>query len=143
MAEREDKAIAARCKMSDVNTRIRRRRRRLAVYKRRNVFKRLRSPVTILLICLITGLAGYIGVQGGGSVDLGIAKSVHAEESVVYKNIVIQSGDTIWNIACEYAEPSKDVRKLVNEICKLNDIKAGSIYPGQVIKVPVPAHLDV
>ena len=129
--------------MTDTKTRIRRRRRKIAFHRRKGIVSKLRAPITILTICLITGIIGYIGVSDGSVSDSGLAISVYAEEKVVYKDVVIKSGDTIWGIASVYAEPSKDIRKLIKEICKLNDIKPGNIYPGQVIKVPVPAYLDL
>lgn len=54
-----------------------------------------------------------------------------------YEEVLINYGDTLWNIASEYNEPGKDVRKFVYEICQINDITADSIFPGQIILVPV------
>lgn len=54
-----------------------------------------------------------------------------------YSEIIIQSGDTLWNLAKEFGPDHKDVREVVYEICKLNDIAADSIYPGQTIRIPV------
>ena len=54
---------------------------------------------------------------------------------------MVHSGDTLWGIASEYSDPAKDIRKNIKDICEINDINSGNIYPGQIIKVPVPAHL--
>lgn len=63
----------------------------------------------------------------------------HAESLTkpVYSEIIIQSGDTLWNLAEEFGPDDKDVRQVVYEICKINDISADSIYPGQTILIPV------
>ena len=126
----------------DTKTRIRRRRRKLESERKQKVIARIRGPILIMAICLITGMAGYISAYDGKSSNSSLIYSAHAEEQIVYKNIVIKSGDTIWSIASSYSEPSKDIRKQVREICDLNGIDPSSIYPGQVIKVPVPQRLE-
>ena len=54
----------------------------------------------------------------------------------VYSEITIQSGDTLWNLAEAFGPANKDTREVVYEICKINDISADSIYPGQTILIP-------
>jgi hypothetical protein len=62
----------------------------------------------------------------------------HAESLTrpVYSEIVIQYGDTLWNLAREFGPGNQDVRETVYEICRINDISVGGIYPGQAILVP-------
>lgn len=106
---------------------------------------RIRAVFVIAAICLMTLLAGYVDAYGSlrsGSSGMSFSgQAAQAAEETVYKRIIVQSGDTLWGIAGEYSEPSKDIRKLVREICALNGIEPGGIYPGQAIIVPVPAHL--
>ena len=124
------------------NPRVRlRRRRRLAISRRRQLSARARGPVVVMAICLIAALAGYIGAHDNAFGGAGLSYTAQAEEEVVYKTVTVRSGDTLWGIASEYAEPSKDIRVLIREICELNGVKAGQIYPGQLILVPIPAHL--
>ena len=123
-----------------VKVRIRRRRRILMNERKKKAEARVRIPVIIVTVCMIAGLAGYIGVHDGSISDTGLAYTAHAEEKVINKNVVVKSGDTIWGIAGDYVDPSKDIRKYIKEICELNDIKPGEIYPGQVIVVPVKAN---
>ncbi len=54
-----------------------------------------------------------------------------------YMEISVQSGDTLWNLAEKFGSDDKDIREIVFEICKLNDISASSIFPGQTIRIPV------
>jgi LysM repeat protein len=128
-------------KSENVNVRLRKRRRMLEANRRSRASARMRGPLAIIVICLIAGLTGYIGAHDGQTADTGLSYSVYAEEKVNFKNIVVKSGDTIWGIASKYTEPSKDIRKTVREICRINEIKPENIYPGQVIRVPVPASL--
>ena len=53
-----------------------------------------------------------------------------------YTEIRVQSGDTLWNLADKFGPDNKDIREIVYEICKVNDISADSIYPGQKILIP-------
>ena len=85
-------------------------------------------------------MLGYISVQGNDIADTGLAYTAQAAEETLYEYVIIKSGDTLWGIASEYADPSRDIRKSIKDICDINDVKPGNIYPGQVIKVPIPAH---
>jgi len=124
----------------DSRTRLRRRRRKIKGTRREHLATRIRGPVVIAAICLVTALAGYIGVHDGALADTGLAFSAQAGEEVIFKDVMVIKGDTIWGIAADFSESSKDIRILVKEICALNDVKPGRIYPGQVLRVPVPAH---
>lgn len=82
--------------------------------------------LTIAMVMLISLTGTVIGAN-------------HAESLTkpVYSEIIVQSGDTLWNLAKEFGPDDQDVRQVVYEICKLNDISADSIYPGQTILIPV------
>jgi len=54
-----------------------------------------------------------------------------------YRCVEIESGDTLWSIAAEYAPDNQDVRQVVHDICETNDIQANDIASGQKILVPV------
>lgn len=54
----------------------------------------------------------------------------------VYSEILVQSGDTLWNLAQEFGPDDKDTRFIIHEICRINDLQADSIYPGQKILIP-------
>lgn len=56
---------------------------------------------------------------------------------VTYSEIEVQAGDTLWNLAKEFGPNNKDTREVIYEICKVNDISAESIYPGQALLIPV------
>jgi len=120
-----------------VKARVRKRRRSLISARRKKTAVIARIPMIILSVCMIIGLTGYIGAHDGNLSDTGLAFAAHAEEKSITQNVVVKSGDTLWGIASKYTEPSKDIRKLVREICKINGIDQYKIYPGQVIKVPI------
>ena len=62
--------------------------------------------------------------------------SASHQQELSYKEVKVQYGDTLWNIARTYGSSNMDVRETVYEICRINGVEAGSIYPGQVLKVP-------
>jgi len=49
---------------------------------------------------------------------------------------VVDTGDTLWSIAAEYAE-GRDVREVIYEIKRINGLRTSTIYPGQELRVPV------
>ena len=60
----------------------------------------------------------------------------YSENIPQFSYIRVERGDTLWSIASKNME-AKDIRKAVYEISKLNSIKNSSIYPGDIIKLPV------
>ena len=73
-----------------------------------------------------------------GSMIIGAVFPVSAahQQDINYREVKVQYGDTLWNIARTYGDSSRDVREIVYDICTLNNVEAGSIYPGQILKVP-------
>ncbi|WP_352417892.1 LysM peptidoglycan-binding domain-containing protein [Proteiniborus sp.] len=53
-----------------------------------------------------------------------------------FSEITIVSGDTLWDIAKRNNPYNQDVRKVVHEIMKINNMKTAEIKAGRVIKIP-------
>jgi len=49
---------------------------------------------------------------------------------------VVQPGETMWQIAAAVAGPSQDVRDVVFDLVRLNDLPDAGLMAGQVIVVP-------
>jgi nucleoid-associated protein YgaU len=49
--------------------------------------------------------------------------------------VIVQSGDTLWSIATSLGGDG-DVRGLVDEIQRLNDLDGAALVPGQVLELP-------
>ena len=64
------------------------------------------------------------------------AFSINNEEHQ-YIEILVQNGDTIWDIAQEYYDGTKDIRRIIHNILDINDIEGAMIKPGDRILVPV------
>lgn len=89
--------------------------------------KRLRTFRTLVFLCLVSTVLLIITV---------CAKNINDKQPVVYETIVIEQGDTLWDLAKEYY-PDKEIRSAIYEIRKVNDLKNSTIYEGQLIKVPM------
>ncbi|QIB69420.1 LysM peptidoglycan-binding domain-containing protein [Aminipila butyrica] len=50
--------------------------------------------------------------------------------------VQIAPGDSLWALASEYGPDHTDIREVINDICKLNQIAAEHLYPGQMILIP-------
>ena len=128
----------------DVKTRIRKRRRRLLTAKRKGVSMKMRRATIIGIVCMSLMMGGSYAVYGNDAKNGEPSYTVQSETYTVqsgheaeYISVIVRSGDTLWGIASTYLDTSKDIRELVREIRILNGIDPGSIYPGQIIKVPV------
>ncbi|HEU5112462.1 MAG TPA: LysM peptidoglycan-binding domain-containing protein [Acidimicrobiia bacterium] len=65
----------------------------------------------------------------------GLARADAPESAPI--RYVVESGDTLWGIATAHAGPDQDVRRLVADIARLSEVDPGSIFPGQVLLIPV------
>lgn len=53
-----------------------------------------------------------------------------------YIEVKVRSGDTLWHIASVYGPDDVDIRRIVYEICRQNDVDADTIVPGQILFIP-------
>lgn len=97
--------------------------------KRRNMvivskfrFSLFLSIILLVLTLLINGLLNGVIARGDTYSD--------------YLNVFIREGDSIWDIAQDNNPYNEDIRKIVYEIEKANDLEGKYIQPGDVIKVP-------
>lgn len=78
----------------------------------------------ILIILVVAGLMYFM--------------SSKPASQVYYQPIRIQTGDTLWKIASQYAPAHKDIREVVYEIQSYNHlVDAGTLRPGMIIHIPV------
>jgi LysM repeat protein len=65
-------------------------------------------------------------------------QGVFGSQPQTYESVNVIQGDTVWSIAAEHITAGEDIRDLVHEIRKVNDLDSEvTIYAGQVLKVPV------
>lgn len=95
--------------------------------KRYRVASKFRFTVftTVLLLLVITIAGSLFGFN-----------TVSSSSFDQYHQVRIQYGDTLWDIAAEYAPEDADIRSVVRDICEVNGIKAEQLTAGQRIVVP-------
>ena len=59
------------------------------------------------------------------------------EYEAKYLEVIVEEGDTLWNIVTKYIPTTKNKQKTVFEINKLNNIGNNHIFPGDIIKIPI------
>lgn len=88
--------------------------------------RRRRTLMVLFVLVLIAAAFLFPGV-------------VHTErqlEPIPTHTYVVDTGDTLWSIAAEYAE-GRDIRKVIYEIKYINGLRTSMIYPGQELRIPL------
>ena len=90
--------------------------------------RRARRLAVVLALAAGVALGSWLAplMSGGGGDDLRLA----GESSVV-----VQAGDTLWSIATSL-DAEGDVRGVIDEIQRLNDLDGAELVPGQVLQLP-------
>lgn len=94
----------------------------------KNVKKFVRSILIILGIIL--------------SLTLFISKSTLSHKEIEYKTIYVSKGDTLWNIAksnqaSNQYYKNKDVRYIINDLMKINNLNNSNININQELLIPI------
>lgn len=61
---------------------------------------------------------------------------VHSQSKVTYSKFTVSSGDTLWTIASQFINKNDDVRELIYNIKKVNNLNSAIILPGQELLIP-------
>jgi nucleoid-associated protein YgaU len=89
--------------------------------------RRARRLAVVMALAAGVALGSWVGpLLSDGSGDLRLAGG---------SSVVVQSGDTLWSIATSL-EGDGDVRAVVDELQRLNDLDGVELVPGQVLQLP-------
>lgn len=95
--------------------------------KRYRIRSQKRFTIFLVLMLLLVTVVG--SATGAGN-------HVTAMSEDAYTKILVQSGDTLWDLAKTYGPENTDLRKTIHTICTINEIEADEIHPGQTILIP-------
>lgn len=82
--------------------------------------------ITFLLLCIMAACS-FAGFFTNATAD---------KESETY-TLCISAGDTLWDIAASANTAKKDVRNVIDDIMKLNNLKSPALNVGDTIEIPV------
>ncbi|MFO7612317.1 MAG: LysM peptidoglycan-binding domain-containing protein [Clostridia bacterium] len=71
-----------------------------------------------------------------GSVLLASATRPQGYSQMRFDEIVVRSGDTLWDIAADAYGSNSDIRRMVALVQKTNGLDSPEIYAGQVLLIP-------
>lgn len=66
---------------------------------------------------------------------ISISGSIKNKPETEKMNYVVQYGDTLWDIAEEYAPKNMDLRKYIHNIKEQNGLDSMNIYPFMVLEI--------
>jgi nucleoid-associated protein YgaU len=84
--------------------------------------------LTAIVVLVVLLLANAVGARGADDQTGAVEHGTH----------LVETGDTLWDIAAEHTAPGEDVRRVVYEIQRLNGLDGSVILPGRVLQVPLP-----
>lgn len=97
-------------------------RRRPNVALRRRIAAVLTIAVVVLAICAAWAMRSYAAPDAG----------------VVEATVVVAPGETVWDIAYDYAPQGQHPQAYIAEVLRYNGVDAGAVAPGTVLRLPRP-----
>lgn len=70
---------------------------------------------------------------------IGIVSVSKAETPLTRIEYRVRPGDTLWDIATEYAPRGTDLDRYIFDLKKYNGLEKSSIYPGMVLEIVTEA----
>ena len=111
--------------MKNTSRRIRRiRRERAAKAYRRKVFVRLTVLFAVLAVMTAAGVSA-------------LTTAFARDTGAVYETVTVAKGDTLWGIAAKYNYSNRDIRTVVNDIMRANDMHSANIHVGDSLNIPI------
>lgn len=89
-----------------------------------------------LVLLWITVAASVAPGAAAGSGGPAVTSVLSDSEPRVTVDVVVDPGDTLWQIAGEHA-PERDPRAVVADIVTLNELPSAGVQAGQTLLVPV------
>lgn len=102
--------------------------------KRKSKGRIFRGVLVVLFLFLFLGGSFSIVSKESMANSEAFIEAEHKNNS--YIEVLVKKGDTIWHLAKKYNESKKDIRQVIYEIRKINNLSNVNIVPGQIILIP-------
>ncbi|MBP1961807.1 LysM peptidoglycan-binding domain-containing protein [Paenibacillus aceris] len=93
-----------------------------------------------LIIAVILGTVFFFGAMvqayAASSSPASTNVSAHTASKAVHEQVVIQAGDTLWDIAAAHKKNGENTRSYVDKIRTKNHLTTSSLKEGQVLLLP-------
>lgn len=94
--------------------------------------KESRIGFAVISLLLLAGLMFTIFLCIHSTVD-----AAETKRYKYYTHILIEKGDSLWDIAGEYASDEYDSRdEYIKELCNINHLSGETIYAGELLVIP-------
>ncbi|ATW24253.1 LysM peptidoglycan-binding domain-containing protein [Candidatus Formimonas warabiya] len=84
--------------------------------------------------------AGLFLFVCAGCLSLGLkvaaANFYSASGKTAYIEVIVKSGDSLWDLTEKHYTGKDDIRRIIYEVKKMNDLPSANLVPGQIIKLP-------
>lgn len=98
--------------------------------------RRLRVANRRRFITVVSALIFILGVLVSSAALMMVAS---ADAPVIWKEVIVEEGDTLWAIAKTISCESEDIRLKVHDIIEENQLTSATIHPGETLRIPVSA----
>ena len=78
------------------------------------------------VICIACGLAILVGIT-----------TISAKEPYNTKTVTVGYGDSLWSLVSENCSGNKNIRKVIAEVRRINDIDGSHLDVGESIIIPI------
>lgn len=70
-------------------------------------------------------------------ITMSVSSLTSAQSTKSTYTLCVASGDTLWEIARSSNTKDKDLRKVVDDIMRLNNMRSTNIKSGDIIQIPI------
>lgn len=64
------------------------------------------------------------------------ANFTEEKNNSAYLEVIVKSGDTLWDLTEQHYQGQEDLRKIIYQIKEINNLEQTEIIPGQIIMIP-------
>lgn len=97
--------------------------------KRKKKRTRIANKPRFTLFCILCTLLIIIGVN--------TLTNASASKTAETYTLCVTSGDTLWEIARASNTTGKDLRNIVDDIMRLNNLHSTNLHVGDILQIPI------